>query len=71
MLYRPMNDRPPYTGDGLECIAALRPDTNEPHVLRNVAAWHEGDYRRGARHAKIAAALYAAAILGKQMQEAA
>ena len=55
------NDRPPYTGDGLECIANLRPDTNEPHVLRNVARWHSDDRRRAGRHAKIAAALYVAA----------
>ena len=55
------NDRPPYTGDGLECIATLRHDTTEPHVLRNVAAWHAEDRRRAGRHAKIAAALEAAA----------
>lgn len=42
---------------GLEVIANLRFDTNDPHVLLAVAKWHESPRQRGERHKIIAAAL--------------
>ncbi len=45
----------PYSGDGLEIIANLSPNTNTPAVLAEVAEWHEG--KHGARSRTIARAL--------------
>lgn len=56
----------------LSVIKNLTPETNEPHVLRNVARWHLGDYRNGRRNRVIADALYAAAATdGGDVREAA
>lgn len=53
----------------LSVIKNLTPETNEPHVLRNVARWHLGDYRNGPRNRVIADALYDAA--GAELEAAA
>ncbi len=50
----------PYTGDGLECIARLDPNTSKRRLL-DVAAWHESPHRRASRHRVIASVLREAA----------
>ncbi len=64
--YRRPCETAPYTGDGLECITTLSPDTNTPAVLADVAAWHEAPWRRAIRHSIIAEALRSAAEDGRR-----
>lgn len=62
---------PAYTGDGLEVIAALSPDTNTAKVLASVARWHEMPWRKGRRHRLIAQALRTASGTVAEAREAA
>lgn len=53
--YRAPAVKLPYTGDGLEVVRNLTPDTAPSSVLADVARWHRSAWRQhDARHIKIA-----------------
>ncbi len=49
----------------LAVIKNLTPETNAPHVLRNIARWHQHPFRRAKRNAEIARALNDAARIAE------